>query len=1059
MDLDPLNGRQPDSLNADAPAAPGEPPAPVSIPDHQLLRRIGRGSYGEVWLARNTMGMYRAVKIVYRKAFEHERPFERELSGIRKFEPLSRSHEGFVDVLHVGLNLEQGYFFYVMELGDDQKSGQEIDPGNYSPKTLAGEISLHGRLSLQECLQLGLALSLALAELHKHGLVHRDVKPSNIIFVNGVPKLADIGLVAGVDETRSYVGTEGFIPPEGPGSPAADVFSLGKVLYEAGTGKDRQQFPELPTRLDQFPDYNEFLELNEVMLQACQNDAHRRYGSAWEMHADLLVLANGKSVKRLKLLERRLARLKKIASLSTLALVALAAVLYQVYREWRNAGESRQRQVGANIAYGNRAMESGDLPGALPYFAEALRLDQGDRHREAQHRLRFGSVWRQCPKLVQLWFAPREVASAQFSADGRRVLAVERYGQAQVFHTGANQSSSLRFGQSGGVWGGAISPDGMLAVTVSEDGTACVWRVDDGVEVLALQHPDKVLSAGYSPDGQRIVTGCQDAAARVWDARTGNLQLVLQGHTDAILSAGFSSDGQRIATASRDGTARVWDARGGGALGAPLPHSTWVTYAAFNPDGRLLVTACFDHKAHVWELATGQQIPPAMDHLDGVFSAGFSPDGQLIVTAGLDRTARLWLAADHKPLNPNPVLRHSDRVTHASFSADGHRILTACADGTVRIWDLAGAAVPPLSSRNLFSPEAGRFAAITNLTAPTLTVADLSTNFAFSSNGRCLLTWTGRVAQSWNVLTGKPLSPQIQHDADIQTGIFSPDGSRIATWGGDEFKVWSANTGQEFFAPMKQPAPIEHVEFSPDGRRLVTCCSDGTFTKCSAQVWDIATGQPAGSSLDHADGVLFAAFSPDGSRVVTASEDFTAIVWDAATGKPLTPALHHAHQVKTARFSPDGKWIVTASSDRTARLWNAETGDPLTPPLRHLVRLADARFEPNGRRIITSDAQGNSWIWELSADEKPVADLLDLAQLLSSDTVSASGQSIPPPPEPLSVLWPRLQGKYPSSFTASDREIAAWHRYQADQCKAEQQGSAAAFHLQHLSTLQSGLQP
>src|SRR5215510_15809120 len=85
---------------------------PVPIPDHQLLRRIGRGSYGEVWLARNLMGMYRAVKVVYRKNFGHQRPFERELAGIKKFEPISRSHEGFVDILHVGQNEKDGYFYY-----------------------------------------------------------------------------------------------------------------------------------------------------------------------------------------------------------------------------------------------------------------------------------------------------------------------------------------------------------------------------------------------------------------------------------------------------------------------------------------------------------------------------------------------------------------------------------------------------------------------------------------------------------------------------------------------------------------------------------------------------------------------------------------------------------------------------------------------------------------------------------------------------------------------------------------------------------------------------------
>ena len=213
-----------------------------------------------------------------------------------------------MDVLHVGIK-EGEYFYYVMELGDDQSSGQNIDPENYAPRTLANGISLHGRLPFDECLKLGLALSLALAELHKHNLVHRDVKPSNIIFVNGVPKLADIGLVTDLGEARSYVGTEGFIPPEGPGAPNADVYGLGKVLYECSTGKDRHDFPELPTLLDQLPEHEKLVELNEVILHACKTEAKRRYQSAWDMHLDLLMLANGKSVKRLRFLEQRLAEI------------------------------------------------------------------------------------------------------------------------------------------------------------------------------------------------------------------------------------------------------------------------------------------------------------------------------------------------------------------------------------------------------------------------------------------------------------------------------------------------------------------------------------------------------------------------------------------------------------------------------------------------------------------------------------------------------------------------------------------------------------------------------
>src|SRR4026208_1554578 len=111
----PVPSRTTDDERATADQASRRP----QIPDHQLLRCIGRGSYGEVWLARNVMGTCRAVKGVYRDSFEDARPFERELSGIRRFEPVSRLHDGLVDILQVGRNDPEGYFYYVMELADD----------------------------------------------------------------------------------------------------------------------------------------------------------------------------------------------------------------------------------------------------------------------------------------------------------------------------------------------------------------------------------------------------------------------------------------------------------------------------------------------------------------------------------------------------------------------------------------------------------------------------------------------------------------------------------------------------------------------------------------------------------------------------------------------------------------------------------------------------------------------------------------------------------------------------------------------------------------------------
>src|SRR5215831_6883545 len=113
-------------------AASGEPNNPLrhqitpAIPDHELLKKIAGGSYGEVWLARNVVGTLRAVKIVHRIHFSEGYPFEREFKGIQNYEPISRSHDGLVDILQIGRNNEAGYFYYVMELADDANSDRGV---------------------------------------------------------------------------------------------------------------------------------------------------------------------------------------------------------------------------------------------------------------------------------------------------------------------------------------------------------------------------------------------------------------------------------------------------------------------------------------------------------------------------------------------------------------------------------------------------------------------------------------------------------------------------------------------------------------------------------------------------------------------------------------------------------------------------------------------------------------------------------------------------------------------------------------------------------------------
>lgn len=288
---------QPDSVESTpSPAAP--PFGITTLGDHELVRAIGRGAYGEVWLARSIVGVYRALKIVRRDPLGDSRPFDREFRGIEEFMPISLGHPGLVNLLHVGRDHDRRFFFYIMELGDDETRGTNLDVLRYSPRNLANELRRRGCLALPEALDLVLPVCEALEHLHSHSLVHRDIKPSNIIFVNGRPKLADIGLVAstraGAPEL-SFVGTDGFVPPEGPGRAPADIYALGKVLAQLTLGRTPQSWPSPGLEASAEPPEPAPLgasgELEIILERACAN-LPRRYATCAALKADLLALRN-----------------------------------------------------------------------------------------------------------------------------------------------------------------------------------------------------------------------------------------------------------------------------------------------------------------------------------------------------------------------------------------------------------------------------------------------------------------------------------------------------------------------------------------------------------------------------------------------------------------------------------------------------------------------------------------------------------------------------------------------------------------------------------------------
>ena len=304
------------------------PPPP--IPEHELIRPIGSGSGGTVWLARNALGTFRAVKIIRTESSQRRHSFQRELNGVLRFEPISRLHDGLVDILQVGGSEDAGYFYYVMELADDVDSSRVIVPERYVPRTLAYDLRHRGKLPIGECVRVGAAIASALGFLHRQDLLHRDIKPCNIIFINGFPQLADIGLVSKISNSGRQIGTIGFIPPEGAGTARADVYSLGKVLYEMSTGRDRNDYPELPEKLTDTAEDRDLVQFNKIVIKACRADAGRRYQSAEELLTALQSFEFSRYDPRREKARRRLLKLVSAGGLLLAAVVITLSVWHLI---------------------------------------------------------------------------------------------------------------------------------------------------------------------------------------------------------------------------------------------------------------------------------------------------------------------------------------------------------------------------------------------------------------------------------------------------------------------------------------------------------------------------------------------------------------------------------------------------------------------------------------------------------------------------------------------------------------------------------------------------------
>jgi serine/threonine protein kinase len=318
----------------DHPTLPYSPSSTTAdIPDFVLIRPIGEGGFGQVWLATNqATGQLRAVKLIPLDVSDRVDPAGRELMSLIRLERVAQQrHPHLTTIHHVGRTPQ--HLFYVMDLADDLSGGPPSADAAYQPATLSRRLE-HGPLAPEDCLLYCKQLLSALACLHQAGMVHRDVKPANCLFVGGRLQLADFGLLSTNDRSISRVGTEKYMPPTGRMDARADVFAAGLVIYEMLTGLPVERFPSLQDRGRQIFEDANLRRLNQLVLQACEPDPQHRFQDAGEM----LTALEGGSRRGLPRLTRR--RGLALAGVLLLASVLVAAAVWSVNREVRRSAAS-----------------------------------------------------------------------------------------------------------------------------------------------------------------------------------------------------------------------------------------------------------------------------------------------------------------------------------------------------------------------------------------------------------------------------------------------------------------------------------------------------------------------------------------------------------------------------------------------------------------------------------------------------------------------------------------------------------------------------------------------